>query len=33
VEITAIKKIGEWEPLRARVEDAPAKPKPGGGDR
>jgi hypothetical protein len=33
VEITAVKKVGEWEPLRARVEDASAKPKPGGGDR
>jgi hypothetical protein len=33
VEISAIKKVGEWEPLRAKVEDAPAKPKPGGGDR
>jgi hypothetical protein len=33
VEITAVKKVGEWEPLRAKVEDAPAKPKPGGGDR
>jgi hypothetical protein len=33
VEISAIKKVGEWEPLRAKVEDAPAKPRPGGGDR
>jgi hypothetical protein len=33
VEISAIKKVGEWEPLRAKVEDAPAKPKPGGGER
>lgn len=32
VEISAVKKVGEWEPLRAKVEDAPAKPKPGGGD-
>jgi hypothetical protein len=30
VEISAVKKVGDWEPLRARVEDAPAKPKPGG---
>jgi len=30
VEICAIKKVGEWEPLRAKVEDAPAKAKPGG---
>ena len=30
VEISAIKKVGEWEPLRAKVEDAPAKPRPGG---
>jgi hypothetical protein len=33
VEIAAVKKTGEWEPLRAKVEDAPARPKPGGGDR
>ncbi len=33
VEISAIKKVGEWEPLRAKVEDAPAKPRPGGGER
>ena len=33
VEITAIKKVGEWEPLRAKVEDAPTKPRPGGGER
>jgi hypothetical protein len=33
VEISAVKKVGEWEPLRAKVEDAPAKAKPGGGDR
>ena len=33
VEISAVKKTGEWEPLRAKVEDAPAKPKPGGPDR
>ena len=32
VEISAIKKVGEWEPLRAKVEDAPAKARPGGGD-
>lgn len=32
VEIAAVKKTGEWEPLRAKVEDAPARPKPGGGD-
>ena len=31
VEISAVKKTGEWEPIRAKVEDAPAKPKPGGG--
>jgi hypothetical protein len=31
VEISAIKKVGEWEPLRAKVEDAPAKARPGGG--
>jgi hypothetical protein len=33
VEIAAVKKTGEWEPIRAKVEDAPAKPKPGGGER
>lgn len=33
VEIAAVKKTGAWEPIRAKVEDAPAKPKPGGGDR
>ena len=31
VEINAVKKIGEWEPIRARVEDAPVKTRPGGG--
>ncbi len=31
VEITAVKKVGDWEPIRARVEDAPAKKTPGGG--
>jgi hypothetical protein len=31
VEISAVKKAGNWEPLRAQVEDAPARPKPGGG--
>jgi hypothetical protein len=31
VEISAVKKVGDWEPLRAHVEDAPARPKPGGG--
>lgn len=33
VEIAAVKKTGEWEPIRAKVEDAPARPKPGGGDQ
>ena len=33
VEIAAVKKTGEWEPIRAKVEDAPAKPKPGGPER
>ena len=33
VQITAVKKTGEWEPIRAKVEEAPVKPKPGGGDR
>jgi hypothetical protein len=31
VEITAVKKTGDWEPIRASVEDAPTRPKPGGG--
>jgi hypothetical protein len=31
VEITAVKKTGEWEPLRAAVEDAPTRAKPGNG--
>lgn len=30
VEIAAVKKTGEWEPLRARVEDAPTRKTPGG---
>jgi hypothetical protein len=29
VEIAAVKKTGEWEPLRAAVEDAPARRTPG----
>ena len=33
VEISAIKKVGEWEPLRAKVEDAPTRTRPGGGGR
>jgi hypothetical protein len=33
VEIAAVKKAGEWEPIRASVEDAPAKVKPGGGGK
>jgi hypothetical protein len=31
IEISAVRKIGEWEPLRARVEDAPTRKLPGGG--
>lgn len=31
IEIAAVKKTGEWEPLRAKVEDNPTKPRPGGG--
>jgi len=31
VEISAVRKAGEWEPIRAKVEDAPVKPRPGGG--
>jgi hypothetical protein len=33
VEISAVRKTGEWEPIRVRVEDAPPKPKPGGGGK
>jgi hypothetical protein len=29
VEITAVKKTGDWEPLRAEVEDAPVRKTPG----
>jgi hypothetical protein len=31
VEISAVRKVGQWEPIRTSVEDAPAKNKPGGG--
>jgi hypothetical protein len=31
VEISAVKKVGDWEPIRAHVEDAPTKKTPGGG--
>ncbi|HYT73719.1 MAG TPA: hypothetical protein VEL79_03125 [Vicinamibacterales bacterium] len=31
IEIAAVKKTGDWEPIRAHVEDAPARNKPGGG--
>src|SRR5260370_3709262 len=31
VQISSVRKPGDWEPIRVRVEDAPAKPKPGGG--
>jgi hypothetical protein len=31
VEVAAVKKTGEWEPIRARVEDAPVRTRPGGG--
>jgi hypothetical protein len=33
IEIAAVRKTGEWEPIRARVEDAPTRKLPGGGDR
>ena len=33
IEIMGVKKPGGWDPLRVRVEDAPPKPKPGGGQR
>lgn len=29
IEIAAVKKTGEWEPVRVHVEDAPAKTRPG----
>jgi hypothetical protein len=29
IEIAAVKKTGEWEPVRVRVEDAPTKSRPG----
>jgi len=32
VEISAVRKTGEWEPIRVRVEDAPVRSKPGGGE-
>jgi hypothetical protein len=32
VEISAVRKTGEWEPIRVRVEDAPVRQRPGGGD-
>ena len=31
VEIASVKKTGEWEPLRASVEDAPTRRQPGNG--
>jgi len=31
IEIAAVRKTGTWEPLRASVEDAPARSRPGGG--
>jgi hypothetical protein len=33
VEISSVKKTGDWEPIRVRVEDAPPRPKPGGGEQ
>ena len=33
IAITAVKKPADWDPIRVRVEDAPSKPKPGGGSR
>ena len=29
IEIAAVKKVGEWEPIRVKVEDAPTKSRPG----
>ena len=31
VEISAVRKVGEWEPIRTSVEDGPARKRPGGG--
>ena len=33
MEIMGVRKPGGWDPLRVRVEDTPAKPRPGGGQR
>jgi hypothetical protein len=30
VEISSVRRTGDWEPIRVRVEDAPSKPRPGG---
>lgn len=31
VQITSVKKMGEWEPVRVQVEPEPGRPRPGGG--
>jgi hypothetical protein len=33
IEITGLRKPGKWDPLNVRVEDANARPRPGGGER
>ena len=33
MEIMGVRKPAGWDPLRVHVEEAPAKPKPGGGER
>jgi hypothetical protein len=33
MEIMGVRKPANWDPLRVRVEDASAKPRPGGGER
>ena len=33
VEITSVRKIGDWEAVRVQVEPSPGRSKPGGGDR
>lgn len=33
VEITSVKKSGDWEAVRVQVEPSPTRSKPGGGDR
>jgi hypothetical protein len=32
VAVSAIKRVGDWEPVRTEAEDAPVRPRPGRGD-